>query len=149
MGVRVVYFDHARADEAQPGFRSGAADRVVTGSDGVAEALPGVAIGPNALHALHGHGVVRELAALPLVYGRVAAGSEAVLRPVALSAASRILYEADRKTYGAEYEFVAHAEDGAEYRIAIDNRDYQRSLARLQYLVTLAGREGYGVRLRL
>jgi len=31
----------------------------------------------------------------------------------------------------------------------IDNREYQRTLSRLQYLVVLAGREGRAVRLRL
>jgi hypothetical protein len=31
----------------------------------------------------------------------------------------------------------------------IDNREYQRTLSQLQYLVTLGGRSGYGVRLRL
>ena len=150
--MRVVYYDHGAAEDDQPGFRSGSADRVVTGADGVAEAERAVHIPPNSLHALLGHGVADELGKLPLVYGRVAAGSEAVLRPVALSDASSILYAADRMTYGAIHEFVTHEEaepDPVQYRIVIDNREYQRTLARLQYLVTLAGREGYGVRLRL
>ncbi|MGH0033288.1 MAG: hypothetical protein ACQGVC_26160 [Myxococcota bacterium] len=150
-GLRVVYYDH-QAGGDQAGFRSGAADRVVTGRDGVAEAVSGVRIPPNSLHALLGHGVADRLDRLPLVYGRVAAGTEAVLRPTAFSEASRILYEADRKTYGAIHEFVTHEEAGpdpVQYRIVVDNREYQRTLARLQYLLTLAGREGYGVRLRL
>ena len=151
-GVRVVYYDHAAAERPQTGFRSGAADRVVTGADGLLEPESAVLIPPNSLHALVGHGVVRRLDALPRVYGRIALGDEAVLRPTALSDASRILYEADRDTYGAVHEFVTHAAAGpdpVEYRIVIDNREYQRTLARLQYLVTLAGREGYAVRLRL
>lgn len=147
--MRIVYFDHAAADRAQPGFRSGAADRIVTGADGIAEARPGVHLSPNSFHALLGHGVAAALDRLPLVYGRVAAGAEAVLRPTALSQASRILYEADRKTYGAVHEFVASEAADVQYRIVIDNREYQRTLARLQYLLSRAGREGFGVRLRL
>jgi hypothetical protein len=150
--LRIVYYDHASPDRAQPGFHSGGADRVVIRGDGIAEVEAGVEISPNSLHALLGHGVADRLDRLPLVYGRVAAGCEAVLRPSALSPASRILYDADRKTYGAVHEFVvgeAGAPDPVQYRIVIDNREYQRTLARLQYLVTLAGREGYAVRLRL
>lgn len=150
--VRVVYYEHGTAGLPQPGFRSGAADRVVVGADGLAEPERAVLIPPNSLHALLGHGVVRELGRLPLVYGTLEARGEAVLRPTALSDASRILYEADRMTYGATHEFLAHETRGpspVQYRIVIDNREYQRTLARLQYLVTLAGREGYAVRLRL
>jgi hypothetical protein len=147
-----VYYDHAAADLPQPGFRSGRADRVVVGPDGVAQPESAVQIPPNSLYALLGHGVAALLDRLPLAYGRITARGEAVLRPTALSDASRILYEADRMTYGATYEFVAHQTDGehpVQYRIVIDNREYQRTLARLQYLVTLASREGYGVRLLL
>lgn len=150
--MRVVYYDHEASGREQQGFRSGSVDRIVTGADGVAEARAAVALSPNSLHALLGHGVADALDRLPLLYGRVAAGAEAVLRPTALSPASRILYEADRTTYGAVYEFVASEKpppEPVEYRIVIDNREYQRTLARLQYLVTLAGREGHAVRLRL
>lgn len=150
--VRVVYYDHDASDRQQTGFRSGQADRVVLRADGFAEAEIAVRIPPNSLHALQGHGVVGELGRLPLVYGSVGRGREAVLRPAALSDASRILYDADRMTYGATHEFVTletAGENPVQYRIVIDNREYQRTLARMQYLVTLAGREGHGVRLRL
>lgn len=150
--ARIVYYDHAAADLPQPGFRQGRADRVVVGDDGVAESQTAVDITPNSLCALLGHGVAERLDRLPLVYGRIRAGGEAVLRPSALSDASRILYEADRMTYGATHEFLAQQGGGADsiaYRIVIDNREYQRTLARLQYLVTLSGREGHGVRLKL
>lgn len=150
--ARIVYYDHAAADLPQPGFRQGRADRVVVGDDGVAESQTAVDITPNSLCALLGHGVAERLDRLPLVYGRIRAGGEAVLRPSALSDASRILYEADRMTYGATHEFLAQQSGGADsiaYRIVIDNREYQRTLARLQYLVTLSGREGHGVRLKL
>ena len=149
---RVVFYDHAAAALPQPGFRSGAADRVVVDADGLAASESAVAIPPNSWHALVGHGVVEELARLPVVYGRIEPRGEAVLRPTALSDASRILYDADRMTYGATHTFVAHrsgGEDPVEYRIVIDNREYQRTLARLQYLVTLSGREGHAVRFRL
>jgi hypothetical protein len=149
--VRIVYYDHA-LDLPQPGFRSGRADRVVLDADGLAESEGVVRIPPNSLHALHGHGVAEALDRLPLAYGRIVPRGDAVLRPTALSDASRILYEADRMTYGATHEFVAHTTEGersVQYRIVIDNREYQRTLARLQYLVTLASREGHGVRLRL
>ncbi len=148
----IVYYDHAAADSPQPGFRWGRADRVVVGDDGVAEPQSAVQITPNSLCALLGHGVTDRLDRLPLVYGRIRAGGEAVLRPSALSDASRILYEADRMTYGATHDFLAHQSGGADpiaYRIVIDNREYQRTLARLQYLVTLFGREGHGVHLKL
>ena len=149
--MRVVYYEHEAEQALQPGFGSGRADRVVM-ADGIAEPESAVLIPPNSFHALEGHGVLAALDRLPLVYGRVQVGSEAVLRPTALSDASRILYEADRKTYGATWEFVVGERRGPEpvqYRIVIDNREYQRTLARLQYLVTLAGREGHGVRLLL
>ncbi len=150
--ARIVYYDHAAADLPQPGFRWGRADRVVMGDDGVAEPESAVQIAPNSLYALIGHGVAARLDRLPLVYGRIRAGGEAVLRPSALSDASLILYEADRMTYGATHEFLAHQSGGADptaYRIVIDNREYQRTLARLHYLVTLSGREGHSVRLKL
>lgn len=151
-GGRIVYYDHTAVEREQPGFRSGGADRVVIAPGGIAEPEGAVPIPPNSLYALLGHGVARALDRLPLAYGRVEAGGEAVLRPIALSDASRILYEADRMTYGATHEFLAHEEGGTDpvqYRIVIDNREYQRTLARLQYLVTLASREGHTVRLRL
>jgi hypothetical protein len=150
--VRVVYYDHAATDSHQPGFRSGLADRVRVTDSGDLESAQPVPIPPNSLHALEGHGVLAALGRLPLAVGPVASGREAVLRPKGLDAASRILYEADRDTYGVVHEFVVHESEVPErvqYRIVVDNREYQRTLARLQYLVTLASREGFGVRLRL
>jgi len=109
-----------------------------------------VAIAANSLHALYGHGVVDALNRLALAAGPIAPGRDAVLRPGAVSEASRVLYEADRTTYGRTFEFAVEGGDRAvAYRIAIDNREYQRTLSRLQYLVVMAGREGRAVRLRL
>jgi hypothetical protein len=150
--VRIVYYDHAAPETGQPGFRSGRADRVRFADDGELESEQPVRIGPNSLHALEGHGIVARLNRLPLALGPIAPGRDAVLRPKALDDASRILYDADRDTYGAVHEFVVRevqVPECVQYRIVIDNRDYQRTLARLQYLVTLASREGFGVRLRL
>lgn len=147
----IVYYDPAGPAD-QPGFRSGEASHVVALPDGAFETRATVEIGPNSLHALVEHGVATELARLPLVVGPLEPGRDAVLRPTALSDAAHILYEADRRTYGRNWEFViGHdgAADPIEYRIAIDNREYQRTLSRLQYLVTMASRSGYGVRLRL
>ena len=150
--MRVVYYDHATGDSEQPGFRSGEAGGVHFSADGGVETDVRVRIGPNSLHALEGHGVIADLNRLPLITGPILPGRDAVLRPFGLSDASRILHEADRKTYGAVHEFVVHESEVPErvqYRIVIDNREYQRTLSRLQYLVTLASREGFGVRLRL
>ena len=147
----MVYYDHALPD-AQPGFRSGEAGRVMIRTDGEVETDVRVRLTPNSVHALEGHGVLDALNALPLAIGPIAAGRDAVLRPSALSAASRILVEADRTTYGARHEFAvgrSAVPEPVEFRIRIDNREYQRTLARLQYLVTLAGREGHAVRLRI
>jgi hypothetical protein len=147
--VRVVYFDHRISARDQTGFRSGEASRVEPRPDGEWIARAHVAVTPNSLHALYGHGVVEALNRLPQAFGPIAPGRDAVLRPGALSEAAHLLYEADRNTYGRRFEFAVGAEGSVEYRIAIDNREYQRTLSRLQYLVVLAGREGHAVRLRL
>lgn len=149
--MRIVYYEHG-ADGEQPGFRSGEASHVVPLRSGDVELRLLVEIAPNSLHALVEHGVADQLARLPLSVGPLAPGRDAVLRPTALSDSVRILYEADRRTYGRTWEFVVGRAEGAEpveYRITIDNREYQRTLSRLQYLVTMASRSGYGVRLRL
>jgi hypothetical protein len=150
--VRVVYYDHAQPEALQPGFRAGRADRVRFTAAGDLESEQPVRIAPNSLHALEGHGVVAALNRLPLALGPIAPGRDAVLRPKALDDASRILYDADRRTYGARHEFLVHeaqVPERVQYRIVIDNREYQRTLARLQYLVTLASREGFALRLQL
>ena len=53
-------------------------------------------------------------------------------------------------TYGARSDIAVGRVNGSlEYRLAIDNREYQRSLSRLQFLVTSAGRHGCAVRVRI
>ncbi len=118
-----------------------------------------VAISPNSTHALLGHGVVDALNQLP-VEGRVGSGLPVVIPPVALEPASHVLYEADRHTYGRVWEFVVedpaagspHPEagsDGIEYRVRVDNREFQVTLARLQYLLTTSRSAGLGAWIRI
>jgi hypothetical protein len=153
--VRTLFYDHNAPDRRQEGFRSGEAGLVVPNPDGGLDSDARVQIAPNSLHALEQHRVVDELRRLEFAIGPLAPGRDAVLSPAALEEAAHILYEADRKTYGNTWEFAIGRAEGAdqrdpvEYRIVIDNREYQRTLARLQFLVTTAGRQGLGVRLRL
>jgi hypothetical protein len=150
---RVVWFDPATSADPPRPFRAGEVSSFEWGEDDVMTRSR-VTVAPNSLHALYGHGVVDALNRLPLALGPIAPRADAVLRATALSEASRILYEADRSTYGRTWEFTVggdatNGDADIEYRIAIDNREYQRTLSRLQYLVVLAGREGRAVRLRL
>lgn len=146
---RVVYFDHARATERQEGFGTGEAGVVRLTKEGFFESDTQVVIGANAYHALLGHGVVGGLAELPLLHGPLGGGRDAILEPGGLDRAAHLLYEADRRTYGRTFEFLVGEQAGREYRIVIDNRAYQRTLARLQFLITSASRGGHAVRLRL
>jgi hypothetical protein len=116
-----------------------------------------VPLSANSVHALLGHGVVEALNALPLE-GRIGGGLDALLPPSSLDAARRILYEADRTTYGGSFEFVVESGEQEnenepveplEHRIRIDNREYQVSLARLQFLCTQASRGGMAVWIRI
>lgn len=147
--VTAIYYDHDADDREQPGFRSGEAGFVVPDSEWGFASETRVRVPPNALHALECHGVVAQLNGLEFATGPIAPGRDAVLRPSSLDAAAHILYEADRKTYGGAWEFEVARVDGVAYRIAIHNRGYQRTLSQLQFLVTSASREGFGVRLRL
>jgi hypothetical protein len=150
--VEIVYFDHARSDEAQEGFGHGDAGKVWLGDHGIFESDSRVRISGNSYHALLGHGVVGRLAVLPVQFGPIGEGRDAVLQPSVLESAARILYEADRMIYGASFEFSAGTTPlpaPREYRVVVDNREYQRTLARLQFLMSSAAREGHAVRLRL
>lgn len=149
--VKVVHFDHERADAEQPGFGRGEAGfvKLVLGE---LEPERRFGIGPNAYHALHGHGVVDALNQLPLEGGPLGGGGEAWIRPGAAEDAARIFYDADRRTYGRRWEFRVHRQEvpePREYRIVIDNRDYQRTLSRLQFLAVTASRNGWAIHLRL
>ena len=91
----------------------------------------------NSVQALLGHGVVAELNRLP-IDGEIGCGRVVMIPPATLDAARALLYEADRYTYGP-----------AAARLRLDRREFQATLARLQYLFTLAGREGNAVWIRI
>ena len=101
-------------------------------------------ISANSVHALIGHGVVAELNALGLegVLGR---GAPVLIRPALVTTARRILYAADRLSYGGQWEFVVAREAGpepVEYRVAVANREYQKTLVRLVDVLNRASRFG-------
>ena len=147
---QVYYFDHA--DEARnpsPPYSSGEAGFVWINESDELTLDRQFAISFNSLHALHGHGVVDLLNGLDLIAGPVGGGQDAALAPGAVEEASRILYDADRMTYGARHDLRVAEWRGVEYRIVVDNREYQRTLSKLQFLSTTASRQGHGLRLRL
>ena len=150
--TRTVYFDHGRAPAEQRVFPCGEAGPVHLGADGEWSTETVVAIGPNSHCALLNHGVAAEIESHPAVEGSVGSGLDALVPPAAAEDLARIFYEADRKTYGARYDFVAFEQEIPEpvvYRIAIDNREYQKTLSQLQFLATTAARHGHGVRIRI
>lgn len=152
MEPRVVYYDHARAEVDQPGFRSGAAGVFTPAQGGGYDTIERVRIPPNSCHALLEHGVVAALRALPLEVGPLEPGRPALFAPSALDDVAHVLYEADRNTYGRTFDFKlreVEKPEPVEYRLVVDNREFQRTLARLQFLVTSAGRHGEAVWLRI
>ncbi len=134
---------------AHPALRVGDAGWVWINEAAELETNTRVHLSPNTTHALLGHGVVDVLNELPLEMGPLGDGRDTLVPQALLEDASAMLYEADRKTYGAVHEFVLARERGRELRLRIDNREYQRSLARLQDLVRGASRAGHAVRLRI
>ncbi len=153
MATKIVYYDHAAPPERiAPPFAYGEAGAVWVDEAGQVETDTRVSIPPNSYHALHGHGVVDQLASLAAVMGRVGDGQDAVLGPAAVEQALCIFYEADRMTYGARHDLLVRAasvRDDVEFRIVIDNREYQRTLSRLQFMTSTAARMGQGIRLRV
>lgn len=109
-----------------------------------------IALSANTTHALLGHGVVDELNRLPL-QGRLGSGLQVLIPPPQLEPVRDVLYKADDKTYGAAYEFeiASDAQAGIEYRIRIDNREYQHTLSGLQFLLRTAANEGMAAWLRI
>lgn len=147
--MRLVYLSPELFDAPPPPFRTGAGGRVWLGKRGELETDERVRLSANTVHALEGHGVLDELNRLPLEMGKLGEGREVLVPQAALDDAADILTGADRKTYGATYEFVVAREHGVEWRIRIENREYQRALARLRDLVVQAGRQGFAVWLRI
>jgi len=150
--VRIVYVDpSAEEGEGREFLLSGAAGFVWVGASGDLETDTRVELSHNTTHALLGHGVVDALNDLPLE-GNVGRGVEAVVPPAALDPVRSVFVDADRTTYGAVHEFVVARRgrrEPTEYRIRIDNREYQIALARLTFLTTRASREGKAVWIRI
>ncbi|HEU4428601.1 MAG TPA: hypothetical protein VFT98_07590 [Myxococcota bacterium] len=149
MQTRVVYLAPDEFDSPPPPFRVGAGGRVWLSERGELETDERVRLSANTVHALEGHGVLVQLNRLRLELGPLGGGRQALVPQAALAAAAEILTEADRKTYGAQYEFVVARANGAEYRVRVENREYQRALARLRDLIVAASRQGFAVWLRI
>jgi hypothetical protein len=136
--------EYIESEEVLPGevhLRRGEAGVAWLEPGGQLETEARIELSPNSAHALIGHGVVDALNELPL-QGRLGSGLQVIIPSPILDAARSIFYGADTKTSGAVYEFVVERHPAVEYRIQIDNREYQRSLSRLQYLLSTASREG-------
>ena len=149
--MKLVYLPQDRAWDPPEPFLTGAAGCLWLGPDGSLETDARVQLSANATHAMIGHGVVDALNSLP-IEGRVGDGEDALIPPSVLEDACSLFYEADRKTYGAIYEFVVATTLGSEpveYRIRIDNREYQATLSRLTFLTSTASRDGVAVWIRI
>jgi len=149
--MRAIYLLSEQAEAPTPPFRTGDVGTVNVDPSGCLELRVGVSLSANTVHALLGHGVVDALNELS-IEGRIGDGREALIPPSSLDDTRRIFYEADRRTYGGSFEFVVERRTSpelVEYRIRIENREYQASLARLQFLVTQAGHDGLAVWIRI
>ena len=147
---KVIYFDHSsQADRPRPPFTSGQAGFVWLNEKGDLKSDIQVNIPPNSVHALQGHGVLDELNRLGLILGQLGQGRDAVVSPRDVEEVTRLLYEADRMTYGAIHDLLVETIGDVEYRIVIDNREYQRTLSRLQFLSGTAASLGRGLCFRL
>ena len=145
--VRRVYLQSGEVDDPPKPFRTGAAGLVRLDAEGEFELEERMRISANSLHAMMGHGVVDQLNALGLE-GTLGNGAPVLFRPAQVEDARSILYEADRKTYGARYEFVVQRDEGdppTEYRVAVLNREYQVTLVRLVDVFQRASRHGEAV----
>ena len=148
--MRIVYLEHGVARPPAP-FRIGEAGLVCLAADGSFQADGRVPLSANSTHALIEHGVVEALNRLEL-QGKIGRGLDVLIPQACLAETSSILYDADRHTYGRSYEFAIAEEPAPEarqFRVRIENREYQRTLARLQYLVTTASRLGHAVRIQI
>ena len=147
--IMCIYLEAADSHAPPPPFRSGEAGHVWLNASGEFEQETKLRISANTTHALLGHGVVADLNRLPLM-GELGTGLDVVIPQQVLPDATRVLYAADRNTYGGEWEFSAGLDEhGVECRVRIDNREYQRSLARLSDVLTAAGRIGYAAWIRI
>lgn len=149
--MRIVYLLEEQFEAPPKPFRTGEAGRAWLGEDGAFQQDVRVQLSANSTHALLGHGVVDALNELPLE-GVLGDGQVTLIPPSTLDAALSIFYAADRKTYGASYEFAISTREtlgNTQYRVRIDNREYQAALSELTYLVSTASREGRAVWIRI
>ena len=143
----ILYVDEFEANDARHrdvSLRTGSAGWLYAGDDGSLRNEVRLTLSPNSTHALIGHGVVDALNELPL-QGRLGTGMEVLIPPAQLDSARELFYRADTKTYGASHEFVVDAHEGVEYRLRIDNREYQNTLSELQYLLRRASHDGMAI----
>lgn len=130
-------------------FRTGVAGHLWLGDDGSFERDTRVRISSNTTHALLGHGVLDELNRLPLM-GELGSGRDTVIPQAELRNAAAILYEADRNTYGGQWEFEVGVDaSGTLCRVRVANREYQAGLLRLTDLLNAASRIGHAAWLRI
>lgn len=149
--MRVVYLNGDAGEPAVKLLRTGAAGCAWFAADGTFELDTRVEISANSTHAMLGHGVIEQLSALPLE-GTLGAGYEVLIPPSHLEEVRSLFFEADRKTYGAKYEFSVGTDaepEPVEYRLRIDNREYQSTLSHLTFLMSVASREGLAAWIRL
>ena len=149
--MKIVYLLPEQAQAPPKPFLVGEAGCIWFRDDGSLERDTRVWLSANSTHALLGHGVVDALNEL-LLEGRLGDGCETLIPPAALDEARSLFYAADRQTYAASYEFVVatqRAPEPVEYRVRIDNREYQSCLAELTYLTSTASREGLAVWMRI
>jgi hypothetical protein len=155
--MRVVYLSGSSEAGAPAILRTGEAGYLIAEANNQFSTETRVRLSENSTHALLGHGVVAALNELA-IQGRVGRGLDVIIPPGELEAARRVFYAADSKTYGQDHEFVVgvpdevaeneHVEE-VEYRIKIDNREYQHALSGLQYLLSTASSEGMAVWIRI
>ncbi|MCP5039825.1 MAG: hypothetical protein GY944_02270 [bacterium] len=148
--MRVEYLTEGDSQLAAAPLLLGEAGFVYAGADGNLVSELRMRLSANTTHALLGHGVVAALNELPL-QGRLGSGMQVLIPPRALDSACGLFYRADEKTYGRRYEFVLGTAHGGqiEYRIRIDNREYQHSLSELQFLLRTAAHEGMAAWLQI
>lgn len=143
----IRYLQPDEFDDPPPPFRTGSAGFVRLGPEDTLETELRLRLSANTTHALIGHGVLDEINALPLE-GTLGSRLPALIRPSEIEEARTILYAADRNTYGGQWEFLVQPieiDDPIEYRLRVQNREYQINLTRLIDVLNEASRVGEAV----
>lgn len=143
--VRIEYLTEDRSPVPGVSLCYGSVGVVVPTTDGSLATEARLRLSANSTHALIGHGVLDRLNELPL-QGRLGTGLKVLILPSQLESVRQVFYRADERTYAGDFEFaVGDPVDGVEYRIRIDNREYQHTLSGLQFLFRTASYEGLAV----